>query len=102
MIRNVCSKMYYLLHKMIDTTHEPCVIAELDADVLCDAPLWGEDGHTLLLIRDESSPQPRVAPVHLVQPGHLQALVEHHLVVRQLEAHKPPNQALPGGERDTH
>ena len=94
MVRNVRSKMYYLN----DTTHEPCVIAELDADVLCDAPLWWEDGHTLLLVRDEGSPQPRVAPVHLVQPGHLQALVEHHLVVRQLEAHKPPRPSL---ERET-
>lgn len=59
----------------------PGVIAELHTDPLRDAPLRGKDANTLLLVVDKSAPQPGVASVHLVQPGNIQTLVEHHLVV---------------------
>ena len=77
---------------------KPGGVAELDANSLLHAPLRGEDEEALLLVVHERATQPRVASVHLVQPGRVQALVKHHVIVRQLEAHKPAGDLLPEGE----
>ena len=59
----------------------PCVIAELYTDSLRDAPVGRKDTETLFLIVDQGTSQPGISSVHFVQPGHVQTLMEHYLIV---------------------
>lgn len=49
----------------------PGDVAELDGDALCHAPLGGEHAPVLLLVIHQLPLDPSVAPVNLIQPGHL-------------------------------
>ena len=59
----------------------PCVIAELYTDSLRDAPVRRKDAETLFLIVDQGTSQPGISSVHFVQPGNVQTLMEHYLIV---------------------
>ena len=47
----------------------PGVGAEVHGQPLRDAPLAGEDTGTLLLVRDQSTSEPSVPSIHLVDGG---------------------------------